>query len=138
MYYNFKEKVATLPSHRILAMLRGEREKILRLSLVVPCEPATGYLTSKLILHPQSAACEMLQRTAADCLERLLLPATETEIRRELREHADEEAFRVFGANLRALLVAPPAGRKAVLGIDPGTDRHFLFSDYCRTFRNID
>ncbi|MBN1577957.1 MAG: RNA-binding transcriptional accessory protein [Chitinispirillaceae bacterium] len=120
MYYNFKEKVGTLPSHRILAMLRGEREKVLRLSLDVPRKSAALHLASKLILHPQCAAGELLRRTVDDTLERLLLPATETEIRRELRVRADEEAFRVFGANLRALLVAPPAGRNAVLGIDPG------------------
>jgi uncharacterized protein len=120
MYYHFRESVKTLPSHRILAMLRGEREKVLRLSLEVPREEALLYCVSKLILHPHSAAADLLRSTAADSLERLLLPATETEIRREMRERAEKEAFRVFGANLQALLVAPPAGRKAVLGVDPG------------------
>ncbi|MBN1759200.1 MAG: RNA-binding transcriptional accessory protein [Chitinispirillaceae bacterium] len=120
MYYDFKENVRTLPSHRVLAMLRGEREKVLRLSLEVPRETAQRYLTSKLIVHKGSGAEVLLDKTVADSFERLILPATETEIRKELREKAEEEAFKVFGANLQALLVAPPAGRKAVLGLDPG------------------
>ncbi len=120
MYYNFKEKVNTLPSHRILAMLRGEREKILRLSLTISNESAINYLSSKLIKYPDSAAAETLQKVALDSLDRLLLPATETEIRKEIRDKADEEAFKVFGENLEALLLSSPAGRKSVLGVDPG------------------
>jgi uncharacterized protein len=120
MYYNFKEKVNTLPSHRILAMLRGEREKVLRLSLSISEEAATNYLSSKLIKFPDSAAVEILHKTAADSLNRLLLPATETEIRKEIRDKADEEAFKVFGENLEALMLASPAGRKSVIGVDPG------------------
>ncbi len=120
MYYDFKENVRTLPSHRVLAMLRGEREKVLRLSLEVPQESAKSYLASKLLVHEESAAAELLRKTVADSFERLILPATETEIRKGLREQAEKEAFKVFGANLQALLVAPPAGRKAVLGVDPG------------------
>lgn len=120
MYYDFNEKVSTLPSHRILAMLRGEREKVLRLSLAIPQESAESYLASRLITHPGSAAQPYLRETVTDSFNRLILPATETEIRKELREAAEEEAFKVFGDNLKALLVAPPAGRKAVLGVDPG------------------
>jgi len=120
MYYNFREKVSTLPSHRILAMLRGEHEKVLRISLDVPREAAVGHISSVLIRHRESAACEILHGAVCDSLERLILPATETEIRKELRERAETEAFSVFGSNLRALLLAPPAGRKAVLAIDPG------------------
>lgn len=120
MYYNFREKVSTLPSHRIMAMLRGEHEKVLRISLDVPREAALGYLSSTLIHHPESGAAELLNRAVCDSLERLILPATETEIRKELRERAETEAFSVFGSNLRALLLAPPAGRKAILAIDPG------------------
>lgn len=120
MYYDFKEPVRTLPSHRVLAMLRGEREKVLRLSLEVPEESAISFLATQLIVHPASAAVERLNATVADSLSRLILPATETEIRKEIREAAEIEAFSVFGENLEALLMAPPAGRKAVLGIDPG------------------
>jgi uncharacterized protein len=120
MYYDFKEKVSTLPSHRILAMLRGEREKVLRLSLEIPNESAQQYLNSKLVLHPQSASAALLREAAEDSYERLLLPATETEVRKEMRDRADEEAIKVFGDNLEALLLAAPAGRKSVIGVDPG------------------
>jgi len=120
MYYDYKESVKTLPSHRILAMFRGEREKVLRVSLEVPTQAALHYLESQLIKHPESASAEILKNTVADSFNRLLLPATETEIRKEIRERAEEEAFKVFGENLEALLLSPPAGRKAVMGIDPG------------------
>ena len=120
MYYNFREKASAVPSHRVLAMLRGEREKALRLSLDMPAESAVQYLSNRLVKYPQSAAAQYLNEAAADSFDRLLLPATETEIRREIREKADEEAIRVFGQNLEALLLAAPAGRKAVIGVDPG------------------
>jgi uncharacterized protein len=120
MYYDFKEKVSALPSHRVLAMLRGEREKVLRLSLELPADTAVRYLNSKLIQHPQSAAAPYLREAAADAFDRLLQPATETEVRKEIRDRADEEAIRVFGDNLEALLLAAPAGRKSVIGVDPG------------------
>jgi uncharacterized protein len=120
MYYNFKENVRSLPSHRILAMLRGEHEKVLRLSLGMPDATALHYLESKLIKNPSSAASELLRTTAADCFNRLLNPATETEIRKEIREIAEVEAFKVFGENLEALLLSAPAGRKSIIGIDPG------------------
>ncbi|MDG5815000.1 Tex family protein [Chitinispirillales bacterium ANBcel5] len=120
MYYDFKEKVSSLPSHRILAMLRGEREKVLRLSLEIPQETAVQYLNSKLIENPESATVDLLQKVVLDSYDRLLLPATETEIRKEIRDRAEAEAFKVFGDNLEALLLSPPAGRKPVIGIDPG------------------
>jgi len=120
MYYNYKEKAAAIPSHRVLAMLRGEREKTLRLSLEMPADTAVSYLGGRLIRHPQSAAVSYLNEVAADSFDRLLQPATETEIRKELRDKADEEAIKVFGNNLEALLLAAPAGRKSVIGVDPG------------------
>lgn len=120
MYYNYKEKVSTLPSHRTLAMLRGEREKVLRLSLLIPEESAKNHLTKQLIKFPQSTAAQQLQLVVEDCFNRLLLPATETEIRKEIRNRADSEAIKVFGENLEGLLLSPPAGRKAVIGVDPG------------------
>lgn len=120
MYYNYKENVKTLPSHRILAMLRGEREKVLRVSLEIPEQAAIHQLESQLIKHPSSASADLLKATVADSLNRLLLPATETEIRKEIRDKGEEEAFKVFGENLEALLLSAPAGRKAVMGVDPG------------------
>jgi uncharacterized protein len=120
MYYDFREKTSTLPSHRILALFRGEREKVLRVSLDLPMEKVLAYLGSMLIKHPGSATEGYLQNVVKDSFERLLLPATETEVRMTLREKADAGAFKVFGENLEALLLAAPAGRKAVLGVDPG------------------
>lgn len=120
MYYNFREKVSSLPSHRILAMFRGEREDVLRLCLEMPRDAALPILEKELIAFPKSAAAGFLKATAADSFDRLLLSATETEIRFQLRECAEAEAFKVFGENLKALLLAPPAGRKPVMGVDPG------------------
>jgi protein Tex len=120
MYYDFKELVKSLVSHRIMAMFRGEHEKVLRVSLELPFEKVASHLESMLIKHPRGAAAALLTTTVQDSYERLLLPATETEIRIELREKAEAEAFLVFGENLAALLLSPPAGRKATLGIDPG------------------
>lgn len=120
MYYDFKEKAARIVSHRMLAMLRGEKEKILSLKLELPDEKALRLLETAFIKHPQSAAYRTLKGAVRDAYLRLLLPATETEIRKELREKSENEAFRVFAANLRELLLAPPAGAKQVLGIDPG------------------
>lgn len=120
MYYDFREKTDKIASHRTLAMLRGEREKVLSLKLEIPEAKALAYLESHFITHHQSAAAHILKDVVKDSFERLLLPATETEIRRELRDRAEQEAFRVFAENLRVLLLAPPAGHQPVLGIDPG------------------
>ena len=120
MYHDYRERAATLPSHRLLAMLRGEREKVLRLELEFPREKAAVTLESRFVRHPKSAAAPLLREMVKDGLDRLLGPATETEVRKELRAKAEAEAFKVFGENLRDLLLAPPAGQKAVLGVDPG------------------
>jgi uncharacterized protein len=120
MYYNYKELIKNAPSHRILAIFRGEREKVLFMTIDYPQDEALSYLCSKLIKNPKSSTVEILKKTAEDSLTRLLSTATETEIRKELREKAEKEAFKVFGENMRHLLMAPPAGRKMVIGIDPG------------------
>lgn len=139
MYYDFREKVDRIASHRMLAMLRGEKEKILNLKLEVPTDESLALLESVFIRHPRSAAAGILKDVVKDSFERLLLPATETEVRRELREKSEIEAFKVFSANLRELLLAAPAGLKPVLGIDPGfrtgckvvaLDRAGRFSEY--------
>jgi protein Tex len=120
MYYHFREKIGSLPSHRILALLRGEKEKVLKLEMEYPKEKAVRHLVYQVIRHPKSAAAPKLLETAVDSLDRLLAPAIETEIRKELRARAEAEAFTVFGENLRDLLLAAPAGRKSVIGLDPG------------------
>ncbi|MDR2693852.1 MAG: RNA-binding transcriptional accessory protein [Chitinispirillales bacterium] len=120
MYYDYREKAAAIPSHRFLAMQRGEREKVLRLSIELPTEGTAERLCAALVKHPRSAAAPCLREAALDALDRLLLPAVKTALRTELRERADSEAIRVFGENLSALLLAAPAGRKTVIGLDPG------------------
>ncbi len=120
MYYDYREPVKEMPSHRVLAMLRGEREKVLRLELGYPEQRAQAYLEDKFIKNPRSASEELLKKTITDSLNRLLSTATETEIRKEIRQKAEDEAFKVFGENLRQLLLASPAGRKGVMGVDPG------------------
>ncbi len=120
MYYHFRESVGLLPSHRVLAMTRGEREKVLKIELAVPKKPALRDLIVRFVRHPKSAAAARLVDIALDALDRLLAPSIETEIRNEIGEKAETEAFKVFGDNLRDLLLAAPAGPKAVLGIDPG------------------
>ena len=120
MYHDFNEKVDRIVSHRMLAMLRGEKEKVLSLKLEVPADKSLKQMEFAFIRHPRSAASVILKDVTKDSFERLLLPATENEIRRDLRERSELEAFKVFSANLRELLLAAPAGHKPVLGIDPG------------------
>ncbi len=120
MYYDYSEQTKTIPSHRMLGLLRGEREKVLHLSLNIPEEEALNTLESHLVKYPQSAAAKVLKQTAADSYDRLLLPATETEVRKDTKIRADEEAIRVFGENLRELFLAPPAGHISVMRVDPG------------------
>ncbi len=120
MYYDFQEKLASLSSHRILAMFRGEREKVLVLHLLYPQEETIRYLDSVFIKRPDAASSSILRKAVRDGLDRLLAPAIETEIRRQLKERAEDEAISVFGENLKELLLAPPAGQIPVMGIDPG------------------
>ena len=120
MYHDHREPVDKAVSHRILALFRGEREKVLKLDLHFPRDKAVRNLVFRFIKHPRSAAAPFLVEIVVDALDRLLAPAIETEIRNELREKAEAEAFQVFAANLKDLLLAAPAGRKPALGIDPG------------------
>ncbi len=120
MYRDFHEPVGSIPSHRLLALIRGEREKVLKVELEIPKDKAVRALVYRFIRHPRSAAAGLLLETVVDAFDRLLAPATETEIRKQVRRKAETEAIAVFAENLRDLLLAPPAGRKAVLGVDPG------------------
>ncbi|MCX6560510.1 MAG: Tex family protein [Candidatus Aminicenantes bacterium] len=120
MYRDYREKVSTLASHRVLAMMRGEREKVLALKLDLPQEKAVRALVYRFVRHPHAASAPRLVETAIDALGRLLAPAVETEVRQGLIEKAEKEAFQVFGANLKDLLLSPPAGRQPALGVDPG------------------
>ncbi|MFZ2949396.1 MAG: Tex family protein [Desulfuromonadaceae bacterium] len=119
MYYDYQEPLKAVPSHRMLAMRRGEKEEVLYLSISAPVEQILAGLKSRLILRG-SVFTPLLEKVAEDAYKRLIAPSIEVELRLESKESADEAAILVFARNLRELLLAPPAGGKRVLGIDPG------------------
>jgi len=118
-YFAWEEPVATAPSHRILAMRRGEKEEILTLRVLVSEFDALRILES-LFVKGASAASAQVRLAVHDSFKRLLGPSMETEIRLLTKKRADEEAIAVFADNLRQLLLAPPLGQKNILAIDPG------------------
>jgi len=118
-YFDWEEPVSTAPSHRILAMRRGENEGFLTLRVLPPEEEALDIL-NRLFVKGEGAASQHVRMAVHDSDKRLLSPSMETEIRQATKKRADEEAIRVFVENLRQLLVAPPLGQKNVLAIDPG------------------
>lgn len=120
MYVDHQESVARIPSHRFLAMKRGEAEGVLRVDLELENDRVIGQMQSYFVENPQFEFHRELLKTVEDCFERLLMPATESNVFQILKERADEEAISVFGKNLRELLLSPPAGPKVTLGVDPG------------------
>ncbi|HEY2516873.1 MAG TPA: Tex family protein, partial [Polyangiaceae bacterium] len=119
-YYDFHEKAATIPSHRFLAIRRGESEGVLRASFEVDKPALSSKVAGLAKIRPQSPFAEQLRLAADDALGRLLLPSVESDVRVDLKLKADREAVGVFAENLRRLLLAAPLGRRVVLGIDPG------------------
>jgi uncharacterized protein len=118
-YYDWEEPVATAPSHRVLAMRRGEREEFLSLSMMPPEEDALRILT-ELFVKGENESAKQVAMAVVDSYKRLLSLSMETETRLAAKKRADEIAIRVFADNLRQLLLSPPMGQKAVLAIDPG------------------
>ncbi len=118
-YYDWQEPVTKAPSHRILAMRRGEKEEILRLSILPPEDKAYQIL-EKLFIKGNREDSHQVGLAVTDCYKRLLSRSMETETRQATKEKADLEAIRVFAENLRQLLLTPPLGPKRVMGIDPG------------------
>ncbi|HPI93579.1 MAG TPA: Tex family protein [Deltaproteobacteria bacterium] len=118
-YFAWEEPAAKAPSHRVLAMLRGNREGFLRIS-VRPPEEAAIALVERLYCTGYNACTGQVRMAANDSYKRLLAPSLENELRTALKERSDEEAIGVFARNLRELLMAPPMGRKRVLAVDPG------------------
>ena len=118
-YFEWKEPAAAAPSHRILAMRRGERDDILNLTVAPPEEDALTLLEAQFVTGEGDDA-EQVRVAVHDSYRRLLSRAMETEIRLALKERADTEAIRVFADNMRELLMASPLGAKRVLAIDPG------------------
>jgi uncharacterized protein len=119
-YYSYREPLRTIPSHRFLAIRRGEREEVLRSSIEVEEQPILDEMTRVFGLRPSSPFAAELQQAIDDSYRRLLAPSVETDIRVELKMRSDKAAVDVFADNLRNLLLAPPFGARAVIGIDPG------------------
>lgn len=118
-YFDWQEPVRSTPSHRILAMRRGEAEGILSLK-VAPEEADALAILEKAFVIARNQAADQVSQAAADCFKRLMGPAMETEIRAESKTIADNESIRVFCENLRELLMSPPLGRRNILAVDPG------------------
>ncbi|RJQ77151.1 MAG: RNA-binding transcriptional accessory protein [Desulfobacteraceae bacterium] len=118
-YFDWQEPARSVPSHRMLAMRRGEREEVLSLSILPPENDALPIL-EQMFIKGAGADSEQVRQATHDSYKRLLSRSLETELRLSLKERADAEAIRVFAENLRELLLAPPLGAKRVMGIDPG------------------
>ncbi|GAB4113603.1 MAG: Tex family protein [Sandaracinaceae bacterium] len=119
-YYDFKEPVAQIPSHRFLAIRRGEKEGILRTEIVLEAERTVPKLEAVMKLDRRSPFAGELELAVLDGYKRLLLPSVENDVRVELKMKADRAAVEVFADNLKHLLLAAPLGAKCVIGVDPG------------------
>lgn len=119
MYYDFEEPVKNIAGHRILALNRGENEKVLTVKIDAPQERIIRYLETKIITRENENTTPALQETILDSYQRLIAPAIERDIRSELTENAEDGAISVFGKNLEQLLMQPPIVGKVVLGWDP-------------------
>lgn len=119
-WFDHEERVDRLPSHRFLAMKRGESEGVLRLAIDPDEDFVLPRLESRLIRNAQFEFVDQLRDTTVDCYRRLLRPAAESTLMQRLKAKADEEAIGVFASNLRELLLAAPAGPQVTIGIDPG------------------
>lgn len=119
MYHDFSEPVRRMQSHRVLALDRGEKEGVLKVTLECDEQAALSAIT-RAVLHPRNPFGAFLRDTAADSWKRLLFPSLERETRNELTDKACEQAIRIFALNLRPLLMQPPVHGKVTLGFDPG------------------
>ncbi|MHC5084016.1 MAG: Tex family protein [Planctomycetota bacterium] len=118
-YFDWTDPVASVPSHRILAMRRGEKEGCLTLRVIVPEEKAIDILRT-LFIKNSTPCSQQVDRALADGFKRLLSASMETEVRLETKKRADSKAIRIFAENLQQLLMASPLGQKRILGVDPG------------------
>lgn len=120
LYFDHREAIGKIPSHRLLAMLRGESEGLLRIGIAMDDGRAVSRMKSQFLHDQRFEFHRDLLETISDCYERLLQPATQSSVLQNLKEQADTEAIEVFGKNLHELLMASPAGPRVTLGIDPG------------------
>ena len=119
-YNEYAEPVRQMPSHRILAVNRGEKLGALKLALTVPDESYIQYMVRGITNNEQSIFSDVKASAVADAYKRLMFPALERDIRNELTESADDQAIKVFGVNLKNLLLQPPLAGHVIMGLDPG------------------
>ena len=119
MYYDYSEAILRMPSHRILAINRGEKEKFLKVKLETPDEKILAYLEKQIIKDNNSQFASLLENAIQDSYKRLIAPSIEREIRNDLTEKAEEKAIKVFGKNAKQLLMQPPIKDIVVMGFDP-------------------
>ncbi len=118
-YFKHEEQLKRIPSHRFLAIMRGEKEGFLRVN-ISPKEESALQLLERLFVKGQTASSDEVKTAAKDAYKRLLQPSLETEMRSTFKQQSDEQAINVFAENLRQLLMLPPLGEKRVLALDPG------------------
>ena len=126
-YYDYSERLAKIPSHRVLAINRGEKEDFLKVSVSVEKEMILNYLCGEMITCPKSPAVKYIEAAVVDSYDRLIAPSIEREIRNDLFDNASEGAIKLFADNLKHLLMQSPLKGKTVLGFDPG------FINGCKT-----
>ena len=119
MYYHFAEPVSKIAGHRVLAINRAEKEKMVNVTIEVPEEKLIGWLKRQVVHQKNPYTTEMMEAAAEDSYRRLIAPAVEREVRNALTEKAEEGAMTVFGKNLKQLLMQPPIKGQTVLGWDP-------------------
>lgn len=119
-YYDYKEPVKKIADHRLLAVNRGEKEGFLKVSVEMDSEKPLNSINSVMITNPSSVCADVVKAACEDAYARLIFPSIEREIRNDLTETACENSMKVFGVNLRQLLMQPPVKGKTVLGLDPG------------------
>ncbi len=120
LYYDFEEPLQKIANHRVLAINRGEKEGLLKVSILADGTRMTEWLCRQVVKTPRSAAAGYVEEAAADAYARLMAPSLETELRSELTDRAGEAAILLFKENLHHLLLQPPIRGRVVLGFDPG------------------
>lgn len=119
MYYEYEEQVSRIVPHRILAVNRGEKEEVLKVTIATNVEKVVEYLTRQVVKNPKSVSAPYVVAAIEDAYKRLIKSSVENEIRSELSEKAEDQAIHIFSENLRNLLLQPPMKGKMVLGVDP-------------------
>ena len=120
MYYDSSEGIARIPNHRILAINRGEKEKMLKVRVETDTDRIIGLIEKQTIRNRRSIFVPLLEQTVTDAYKRLIAPSVEREVRKTLTERAEREAVRIFAKNTENLLMVPPVKDKRVISIDPG------------------